>query len=267
MTTPARAPLGAALALLLALASLTGSASTAVTAGVATVLVVMVAAGWPGLLELPSARGSSLVIGATGVAGVVLAVIAPPAYPPMQAVATVCALGVFASFVHEMVRRERRDLTASLTGTVAGVMLAGMATCWVRAQATSLEAARAAASGDAAIRAAAANGVVAVCAVALCASLLVLSLPRPQIPAGRRRSIAAILVAGAVGALLLAWMDPHAPLMGAVVGLLAGIGSTGAHVLLGSVLGARRSLPSLALAAAPVATVGVIALLAARWVV
>lgn len=248
MNPPARAPLGAALAMLLALGSLTGDVAPLVVLLVTITMVVMVAVGWPTLLELPSAGGTRVVLVLTGTAGALLARLAPGALSPTESIAAVCAMGVFASFIHQMARRERGELTASLTGTVAGAMLTGLAACWVRAQ-------------QDVTAAGAHGGVVTACALGLATALLLLAPPW-------RRAIAApiaVVGAAAVTALVLAVLPPHAPLLaGLATGAAIGVGTAAAHTLLSSVLVAREPVPSLAVAAAPVATAGVIVLLVAR---
>lgn len=248
MTPPARAPLGAALALLLALASLCGGAASAIVAVVAVALVLLVAAGWPVLLELPSALGTRIVMAATGLVGVLAALSPPAALSPMASIASVCALGVFASFVHQMLRRRRSELTASLTGTVAGVVLTGLVGCWVQAV-------RAVETDGASLAA------VTACAVALAAALVVLEAPLPApLAAG-----GAVVVATAVALLVLVTGPGGASaLLAIAAGAMSGVAAAASHRLLASLLVARDPLPSLAVAATPVATAGVIVLLAAR---
>lgn len=247
MNPPTRAPLGAALALLLCVASLAGATGVPIVTGIVLVVVLMVAIGWPDLFELPSARGTRIVVALTGIGGALLSAMPPGGFGPMLGVATVCAAAVFAAFVHQMLRPERTALTASLTGTVAGAMLTGLAGCWIRAQAT------AAADPVAA-------GVVTASTAGLCAALLILTVP------GRGAIVAPLAIASsaAVSALVLLALPGPSPLVGALAGLAVGVGASGAHVLLGSTLVAREPAPSLAVAAAPVATAGVIVLLAAR---
>ncbi len=246
MTPPARAPLGAALALLLALASLCGGAAPAIVAVVAVVLVLMVAAGWPVLLELPSARGTRIVMAATGIVSVLAALTSPSGLGPMASIASACALGVFASFVHQMLRRHRSELTASLTGTVAGVVLTGLTGCWVQAV-------RAVETDGASL------GALTACAVALAAALVVLETPLP-VPL---TTPAAVVVASAV-ALLVTGPGDASALLAIAAGAMIGVAGAASHRLLATLLLARDPLPSLAVAATPVATAGVIVLLAAR---
>src|SRR5699024_11763840 len=82
-----------------------------------------------------------------------------------------CALpisGVFAAFVQQMARTERRDLTASLTGTVAGVFVAAIAACWIVAQSTAVD------SGT--------TGLVTAVAAGLAGTLLLNATPLPALP-------------------------------------------------------------------------------------
>lgn len=247
MNPPARAPLGAALALLLALGSLTAAAPPVVLV-LTLATVVLVSVGWPALLELQSPRGTRVVMCLTGVGSSLLAYLTPGALTSMEAIAAVCALGVFGAFIHQMLRPVRTGLTVSLTGTVAGAMLTGLAGCWVRAQ---QEVATAGHVG----------GGVTAGAAGLCAALLILTPPM-------RRAIAAPLAIAAsavVTAALLAALAPHAPLRaGLAAGAAVGLGAAAAQSLLASLLVAREPAPSLAVAAAPVATAGVIVLLVVR---
>src|SRR5690625_7850586 len=75
MSAPERAPLGAALAMLLSVVSLTGAHSAVLMAGAIGVLSVLLAISWPELLELPSPVGTRLVMGASGIAGAGLALL------------------------------------------------------------------------------------------------------------------------------------------------------------------------------------------------
>lgn len=248
MNPPARAPLGAAIALLLGLGSLSGSAAPVVVLLLTLAMVAMVSVGWPDLLELPSPAGTRIVMALTGAGGALLAHVSPGALSSMEAIAAVCAMGVFGAFIHQMARRERSALTASLTGTVAGAMLTGLTACWVQAQ-HDVDAAGAH------------DGTVTAGALGLCAALLLLALPV-------RRALATLLAvagAAAVTALVLIALPPHVPAAAAILaGAAIGTGTAAAHTLLGSVLIAREPVPSLAVAAAPVATAGVIVLLVAR---
>lgn len=244
MTAPERAPLGAALALLLALVSLTGALSPILMSAAVAAMAVLIGIAWPALLELPSATGTRIVVAGTGVVGALVTAIAPERIAPLSGLVMVCAIGVFGAFVHQMLRRHRRELTASLTGTVAGVLVAGISTCWAIAQAS------AAADGGSAVLTAIAAGLAAV--------LLLNAVPVPVLP----RLAVAVLVGAAVTTAMAAVLAGIALPVAAGIGLVSAIGGGSAHLLVGSSLTARDAVPSLAVGAVPVATVGVVAHLA-----
>lgn len=244
MTAPERAPLGAALALLMALVALTGPLSPTLVALTVALLGVLVGIAWPDLLELPSAPGTRLVVAGTGVLGALFSLVGAERTGAVAAVIMVCAVGVFASFVHQMVRRERTRLTDSLTGTVAGVMLTGLGSCWVLAQSDAVGTGR--------------TGLVAAIALGLAVTLLAGAAPMPSLP----RLLLAALLGTAVITLLAGVLAGVGPVPAAATGLVTTVGASGSHLLLGSSLMARRPSASLAVAGAPVATVGVMTLLA-----
>lgn len=241
MTVPERAPLGAALALLLAVVSLTGPLSPLLMAVSLALLALLIGIAWPGLLELPSPGGTRLVVAGTGVLGALVTVLSPERISPISGIVMVCATGVFASFVHQMARTQRRDLTASLTGTVAGVFVAAIAACWIIAQSAAV------AAGE--------TGVVTSIAAGLAGTLLLNATALPSLPRFVLSALAGVGVT-TVLAVSLAGLDP---VLAAVVGLVTAIGASCAHLLTGSSLVAKEPLPSLAVAAVPVATVGVVA--------
>lgn len=253
MTAPERAPLGAALALLLTVTSLAGSLSPVLTAVAIGAMAIMVAAGWTDLLELPDALGSRIVIIATGVVGAALTLAGTGGPTPLQGVAIVAAAGLLAAFAQQMLRRDRRALTLSLTGTVSGSLLVALSCCWTLAAAES--------AGTPAA------GIVTAAAAGLTVALLLEDTPLP----GALRLPLAMLAAAAVTGLLCAQLGDvpgllaAAPaLLGAGLGLLLGLGAGGVHQLLGSTLVSREPTASLAVAAAPVGTIGVAVLMAVR---
>lgn len=241
MTAPERAPLGAALALLLSVVSLTGTISPALMAATVALLSLLIALAWPTLLELPSPGGTRIVVAGTGIVGALVTVLAPDRLTPVSGVVMVCAAGVFASFVHQMLRAERRELTESLTGTVAGVFVVGIAACWVIAQTGAT--------------AAGAGMLVTAISAGLAGTLLLNATPLPTI----LRFLLSALVGTAVTAVLAVILAGIAPLLAAGAGLVTAIGASCAHLLVGSSLVAKEPVASLAVAAVPVATVGVVA--------
>lgn len=243
MTAPERAPLAAALALLLCVVSLTGAASPALVAGSVALLALLIGLGWPELLELPSPTGTRVVVAGTGILGALVTVLAPDRFSPVSGVVMLCAAGVFASFVHQMVRKERRQLTESLTGTVAGVFLAGLAACWVIAMSGAV--------------AAGTTGMITALTAGLVGALLLNATPLKP----RARFVSAVVVGTAVTTLLAVALVPLAPWVAAAAGLVTAVGASCAHLLVGSSLVAREPVASLAVASVPVATAGVVALL------
>ncbi|WP_394216978.1 hypothetical protein [Brachybacterium vulturis] len=241
MTVPERAPLGAALALLLTVVSLTGALSPVLMAASLALLALLIGIAWPGLLELPSPGGTRVVVAGTGIVGTLVTVLSPERISPLTGVVMVCATGVFAAFVHQMVRAERRDLTASLTGTVAGVFVAGISASWIIAQSAAVEAGT--------------TGMITAIAAGLAATLLVNSTPLPPVP----RFLLSALSGVGVTMVLAVSLAGLGPALAAAIGLVTAIGASCAHLLTGSSLVAKEPLPSLAVAAVPVATVGVVA--------
>ncbi len=244
MTAPERVPLGAALALLLALVSLTGPLAPVLTAVMVAILSVMVAVGWPELLELPSPVGTRIVVAGTGILGAAVAIGVDDAIGPLVGAVSVCAVGVFASFVHQMMRRERDHLTESLTGTVSGALMTGLGSCWVLAQ-------EHAASHHS-------SGLLAALAISLAAALL---LDATSLPALWR------LVLGVIGSTGLTMLVADSVLgvdlwQTGLLGLCVGLGALGVHQLVGSPIHAEEPAPSLTIAAAPVVTIGVVAQIA-----
>src|SRR5699024_11233082 len=101
-------------------------------------LALLIGLAWPSLLELPSPGGTRAVVSGTGILGALVTVLVPERFTPLSGVVMVCAIGVFASFAHQMLRSERRELTESLTGTIAGVFVSGIAACWLLAHTAAL---------------------------------------------------------------------------------------------------------------------------------
>lgn len=249
MTASERAPLGAALAILLALVSLTGAPSAWLMAALTGLLSLLIGIGWPGLLELPSPRGTRIVVAGTGILAAALTLWTAQGENPLWGVVVATALGIFGAFVHQMLRREREHLAASLSGTIAGVMLTGISATWVLAQ-------HEARTGDQVL-------LLAVAGACLAVALLITATGLPRIG----RLLLAVLASAGATTLLLPVATAVPWHLALVLGLLLSIGAGGAHLLLGSALSAKEPHPSLAVAAAPVATIGVVALLAVRLLV
>ncbi|MGP9681444.1 hypothetical protein [Brachybacterium sp. AOP3-A1-3] len=244
MTAPERAPLGAALAMLLTLVSLTGPASPVLMAVIIGALALLAGIGWPNLLELPSALGTRIVIATVGIVGAAVAVSASERFAPVSGIVMICAAGVFAAFVQQMLRTDRRELTSSLTGTVAGVFLSGTAACWVIAQVEAVQLGR--------------EGLVASITAGLAATLLLNLAPLPP----TLRFVISLVAGTGITALLATSLAGTALPFAIGAGLLTAIGAGCTQLLVGSSLVSKEPLPSLAVGAVPVATIGVVAQLA-----
>ncbi|MGY5765581.1 hypothetical protein ACXET9_10290 [Brachybacterium sp. DNPG3] len=244
MTAPERAPLGAALALLLAVISLTGPAAPALMAAEVMLISFIIGVSWSDLLELPSRQGTRLVVGGSGFLGALAALVAPARVDPVTAILIVCALGVFASFVHQMLRPRRYDLTTSLTGTVAGVFVTTVAASWVLAQDSAADAQH--------------TSLITAIGMGLAATLLLNTIPQRI----RVRLPIAIVVGTVVTTLLAVVLTGLTPLAAIAVGVVVSVSGACTHLLLGSSLTAREPAAALAVAAGPVATVGVVAYIA-----
>src|SRR5699024_8507258 len=92
----------------------------------------------------------------------------------------------------------------------------------------------------------------------LAATLLLNATPLPSLP----RFVLSAVVGAGVSAVLAVTLVGLGPALSAAVGLVTAIGASCAQLLTGSSLVAKEPVPSLAVAAVPVATVGVVAHLA-----
>lgn len=99
----------------------------------AVVLVAVFCVGWPALLNLPVRLGPSIVIGLGGI-GAVLGVALTEGEPFLRDLPLVIALSIVLSFVNELIRRDGRErLVESVSGVVAGVIVAASVAGWVAA--------------------------------------------------------------------------------------------------------------------------------------
>lgn len=200
-------------------------------AAVLIVAVVFFGLGWLRLLGLPSLRGGPAVIIATGVAAVLLAVLAPdPEYA-----AIVMAGGIIGAFVHQMMRKDGRPrLVEHVSGVVGGCVSVLCGAGWIHAATIHTSAATAAAI-----------------AIALAAVVSASRLPG-------RSVILLGPIAGAVGGLgtgLVA--DSLGVVTGALIGAGVGLVCASLHVLLSWLPSSGRKRPATAAALLPVLLVGV----------
>lgn len=195
--------------------------------GAVTVLVVIFAAGWPRLVDLPVEIGPGVVIALCGFGSLAVVEITGD----IGGVAVVVGLAVAAAFVQEMLRRDGRPrLVESVAGTVTGSVVAASAAMWP-------------ALGDSR----AAIAVVVTAATALAAGAACTAVP------ARAQVVAAMATVGAGGAGLLAGylMSPVGMLVGGLTGLVAGVLTAAVHLLFGRFPASVRPVPALAAAALP----------------
>ena len=133
-----------ALVSLIGAAALLGAVSLgpAATAATAALIGIILAVGWPFLIELPNPGTSRRVIIATSIAASLVAY-----FLSVRELVFLAGFAVIAGFVAEMARRDGRPrLLEQISGTVSGSMLALMPALWVRtvsADDVGLQAARA----------------------------------------------------------------------------------------------------------------------------
>lgn len=233
---------------LAALLALAGYAGSSVLLAAAALVVLVVAIGWPVLLQLPDVRGTSLVIVLTGWVAVFVAWWGAGGIRPLATFAIVLAFAVLAAFTHELIRRNGRPrLVESVTGTLSGQVAAVLAAGWV-------------------LLPDAAPGVagVVVAAVAVGAARLVDAFPLPGEVAGWV-SLAIGTSAGSAAAFVLADDSLQACLAAAIVA--SAVVAAMDRALAAQAAGrSRGAVGLLASAAAPVSSVGMVAYTVIRLV-
>lgn len=234
MSDTTRAVLTAAVAAVVAVVGYLGWLPVALAAGA---LVLVVAVGWPVLLELPTRLGTSVVIGLTGV-GAVVTVAATPDAPLLRGLPVVVAGAVLAAFLNELLRQDGRlRLVESVTGTVTGVLVVTAAAGWVGA-----------------VRSGGGASLVVAGAVALAVAAAVSASPGGTWVRAVGTTVAAV-VAGAAVSTVLPAVDPVA---GGVLGLATGVLVAAVHGLLHrSTAFVRRSAATTAVVL-PVAVSGIV---------
>ncbi len=238
MTLATRSVVTAALA---AAAALAGYLHPVALLAVVVALVLVVALGWPELAGLPFGPGSAVVIALVGIGGVV-AVRATGT--GLSGLAVVLAAGLMVAFVNELLRRDGRTrMVESVSGTVAGGVLALCAACWVAADSL--------AGGESVV-------VAGALALAVGAAVSAFELPR---------WVSAVLTAlasagaGALAGLTLPVISLHA---GVVLGVAVGVLVAALDALFDSIVELKRVLPSLSAAALPVAVSGAVVYVVGR---
>src|SRR6478735_2734856 len=128
MQLATRAVVTAALAAAVAVAGYLGGLPLSIAAAV---LAVVFALGWPSLAGLPFVAGSATVVALGGV-GAVAVVHLTDTQPFLRYLPVVFAAAILLAFVSELVRRDGRTrLVESVSGTVAGTLVAVAVAGWV----------------------------------------------------------------------------------------------------------------------------------------
>ena len=217
--------------------------------GVLAIAVALFAAGWPRLLGVPAQRGATVVIGAAGLAALVVVALTKE----LSALPLVIALAVVLAFAHQMARTDGRPrLIESLSATVSGVIVAVLSAGWA-ATITHADT-----HPDARPNA---TALILVAACALTAGTLGTAF-------GRRRfaPVLATVLAGAAGA-IVGWLFPSiGPWAGLATGAGLGVFQSGLHIMFGLFPASRRVRPALSAALLPVLASGIVVYMIARAV-
>lgn len=243
MDVSSRAVLTAGLAAAIAAAASVGQVFLVAVAGV---LAVLLAVGWPVLLDLPNPLGSAVVVSLVGL-GSVLAVTVSAGPSLLWLVPTVVALGVLLAFVAELLRQDGRlRLVESVTGTVTGLLVASAASGWV-----------------AALRAPGETDLVITGAAALAVSAAV-----SAVHLGVRTGAVVTTAAGVIAGAAVGSVMPDLTLVaGLALGLATGMLVAALHVLLDGVGSLRRPAASVAAIVLPVLVSGILVYVVGRVLV
>ncbi len=241
----------AVLAALVAVAGIVGDVSVAdrsgaVIAGVVAVLAVVFAMGWPMVTALPSPAGSTVVVALAG-GSAVAAVFATRSQPYLGNVPLVFAGALLASFLAELVRRDGRErMVESVSGTVAGALVAICGAGWIAAERTL--------AGDA---------LVVAGAAALAVGAAVSAIPLREWAGAGATVVASLAGGAAVGAAL----GDLGLLSGALLGLAVGILLAAADALLDRLPSLERRPAAWAAGILPVTVTGILVYVVGRVLV
>ncbi|WP_426593347.1 hypothetical protein ACPPVS_16670 [Cellulomonas sp. McL0617] len=243
MQLATRAVVTAALAAAVAVAGYVGG----LTLTIASALLALVfALGWPALVGLPFRVGSSVVVAIGGI-GSVIVVHLTDAQPYLRFLPLVLAGAVLLSFLNELVRRDGRErLVESVSGTVAGTLVAVASAGWV-------------ATG----RTPGGEPLVVVGALALAVGSVVVALHLARWLGAVVTSVAAA-AAGAFGGALLPDITVRP---GLLLGLAVGVLVATLHALFDQLPSLERRWPSLAAVTLPVTVTGTLVYVVGRVLV
>lgn len=230
-------------------AALVGGAG--VVAGVplvaaSAVLALVIAVGWPVLLDLPARLGSSVVIALGGVGGVI-AVTATRGQPVLRELPIVVALAILLAFVNELARQDgRARLVDSVAGTVTGVLVAASSAGWLASE-----------------RSIGGTSLVVTGAVALAVAAFASAFPLGSWLGALVTTGAGIAAGVAVG--MLSTDFPAA--VGPVLGLAMGVLVAALHALFDRLPALRRRTAAFAVVVLPVALAGIVVYVVGRVLV
>jgi hypothetical protein len=240
MHVTTRAVSTAVVATLVAVAGFVGEMPLA---GLCAALALVFSLGWPVLLGLPSRSGSTVVVAIGGV-GAVAAITYTRGEPFLRELPAVFALSILLAFVNELLRQDGREkLLESVSGVVAGTLVATSAAGWVAAGRT---------PGGA--------GLVITGALALAVGSAVAALPMTGWAGGFAAVLAAVGAGAGAGALVprMDW------LAGALLGLAVGVLVAAIHQLFDQLPALRNRLPALAAIVLPVSVTGILVYVVGR---
>lgn len=243
MDLATRSVITACLAAAVAVAAFFGTLQLAVASAA---LALVVAVGWPTLLELPRGGGARVVVGMAGV-GAVATTYATPGEPVLRYLPIVLAMAVVLAFVAELLRPGGRPrLVDSLVGTVSGVVVAVSCAGWIAAGRTDAGAA-----------------LVVTSAVALAVASAISALPLT----GWTNALVTVVLAVAAGGGVSFVMPDLDILSGVWAGAVAGLLVAALHALFDQLPELRGRLGAGTAAALPVAVGGTLIFVVGRVIV
>lgn len=243
MEVSTRSVITACLATAMAVAGYIGPIAVAVASAL---LALLVAVGWPALLELPDRGGARFVVGLAGV-GAVVTVYATDAGPGLWYLPIVLAMAVVLAFLSELLRGDGRTrLVESLIGTVSGAVVAVSCAGWIAADRTH--------AGEA---------LVVTSAVALAVASAVAALPMR----GWLAAFVTVSVAVGAGGGVASAMPELDLLSGVWAGVVAGLLVAALQALFDRLPELRGTLGSWSAAGLPIAVGGTLIFVIGRLIV
>lgn len=214
--------------------------------GIVAAYVLVVAFGWPVLLDLPARAGGRFVVALSGL-GALAVMTFTEGEPFLRDIPAVLALAILLSFVNELVRPDGRTrLVDSVAGTVSGVLVVVGAVGWVAAGRT---------VGGASL---VVVGAVAL-AVGTAASVVPLS---PALGL-----LVAVAASGGVGFGLAFALPAVSPLVGALIGVAVGVLGATLREVFDRLPSLSRRSAALAVVVVPVTVTGTLVYVVGRLLV